>query len=504
MAKAHKWKKNDKLTADRLNTMSDNINDLLDGQATKGDTRKDGVGSGTVNWANGLDQVVPHKHENSNQVRYRHPTYGTGDLNEDEQIGYYATDPTIIKSDGTLLNDIEHFAVSTHFIGTGKTETIYLNIKTNNKGEIVGTPAYVNEVKNQQIFGLNAGSGNLYFPIAKLSDNPKFDEEPMAMDYHPVTIPLVTDDASYVPDAPAGSRYTQGTKWVDSIDGSIIPVRGFNNKGGIKYIGVDQNGSRKSNAFKASIEMYGVAGSGQGNEQLIAGTTWNLNQAYNSQVPYYTGGDGLLAQWDIYAANGEHQGTLDLIGGHFDDWQLWFQGVGSIQLPSGAAGSVDWTVIGSHVLPSTAYDFKYEIVPSGTAGFWVNEYQRLEEFEYNHSNMQVEDRWTDWRRVKEDFIPFPFVDGGVSHPVEIETLDLEPGGTPSASQCSRLEDGTLHLVQVPVYGVCVTSDGVCHPMGDEWGYWPIGINTDVGLPIITGYKLVPPAGTRHVGPIKRG
>ena len=53
---------------------------------------------------------------------------------------------------------------------------------------------------------------------------------------------------------------------MDDLLNAVIPVRGLNNWGGVKLLGVDSDGLRKSNAVEASIEMYGLAAGSQKKE----------------------------------------------------------------------------------------------------------------------------------------------------------------------------------------------------------------------------------------------
>lgn len=101
--KAHIWNKNDKITADRLNSMSKPINALLDG-GTGGTTQDKPHGdSDTANWANAIDDAQPVIHDKATWVGYRHPTYGTADLYEtDGPIGIYATAPTVRDARGDI------------------------------------------------------------------------------------------------------------------------------------------------------------------------------------------------------------------------------------------------------------------------------------------------------------------------------------------------------------------------------------------------------------------
>lgn len=56
--KAHIWSKNDKITAERLNTMSKTINSLVDGGISSDDTNDKPHGdSDTSNWANAIDDA---------------------------------------------------------------------------------------------------------------------------------------------------------------------------------------------------------------------------------------------------------------------------------------------------------------------------------------------------------------------------------------------------------------------------------------------------------------
>lgn len=181
--------------------------------------------------------------------------------------------------------------------------------------------------------------------------------------------------------------------WVDEIDGSIIPIRGMNNHGGLKVLACDTDGcSRRSNAVKVSVEMYGVENPAGSSEETTTpieycGTEYRIFQdSYNHSKPYKDGGDGKLASWPIIAAGTRMVGEISLMGGHFDDWQLWFRGEGQIELPEHCY--TDWTV-GTETAEDFRYAFEAADIPVEVAGtqiehkgIIVKEYQREEKFGY--------------------------------------------------------------------------------------------------------------------------
>lgn len=99
----------------------------------------------------------------------------------------------------------------------------------------------------------------MQFPVAKVIRNPKYPCEKVPLNNNGPVIPFIADDASYLPPYTTGQRVVQGEKWVDAILNAVIPVRGLNNWGGVKILGVDTDGMRRSVAVEASIEMYGIA-----------------------------------------------------------------------------------------------------------------------------------------------------------------------------------------------------------------------------------------------------
>lgn len=82
----------------------------------------------------------------------------------------------------------------------------------------------------------------------------------MAMHYAAVQVPIIADDASYLPPYNSNTRGIQGMKIADALEESIVPIRGINNHGGVKILpSYDTDGTRTSNAIMASPEIYGRA-----------------------------------------------------------------------------------------------------------------------------------------------------------------------------------------------------------------------------------------------------
>lgn len=382
--KAHIWAKNDKITAARLNSMARPLNQLLAAAGDSGTAGKDKShgDSDTANWANAIDDAEPVTHRYANTVGYRHPTYGTADLYEhDGPIGMYATTPAIIDAKGDIHRDLSHFGCMPCFLygnGCGANgETVYLHVLTDCRGlPIAGSCStakgtyMVGSASCNQWFGLNEGGGDFYYPIAKIGQDPKFTCQKLAMHYNPMIIPLKADDASYLPPYNSSERGIQGMKFADPVEQSIVPIRGFNNHGGVRILpAYDSDGVRRSNAVMASPEIYGRAtkeefeaqgetpsGSGEQIYQVdFPGTdadgnttccTWYFYQPYNSMYPFASGDGGTLAKWPIYRleAKGKERrkiGELTLKGGHIpsEDWQLWYQGCGEIVLGCGCGGT---------------------------------------------------------------------------------------------------------------------------------------------------------------------
>lgn len=117
-----------------------------------------------------------------------------------EEVGFYGSEIAVTKADGTLVNDVVNVGVLSQQVAGDSGSTLYAMLTTDEKGNIAGTPELVQGLPScTRLFGLKRGEGSLYFPIAKLADNPKFRAEKIAMNYNPITLPLIADDASYNP-----------------------------------------------------------------------------------------------------------------------------------------------------------------------------------------------------------------------------------------------------------------------------------------------------------------
>lgn len=268
-------------------------------------------------------------------------------------------------------------------------QTVYLRYRTNQYGQLLsGSSSASYHVgcicEDVQWYGLNAGTGVIYQPIARIAPDPKFPCQMQAMHYNPVQIPLKADNAAYLPPYTSGSRGLQGMIFADPPEANIVPIRGLNNHGGVKILPeYDTDGQRRSNGVMASPEMYGRATAQEYQQSIDDGTCdiygpytptgsapWYFRQQYNSMYPFASGDGGVLAKWPIYQAPACTQaqsclacdtpvgsmykvGEISLIGGHVgsNDWQMWFQGVGAIILPPGNLGSAytngPLTVVGS-------------------------------------------------------------------------------------------------------------------------------------------------------------
>lgn len=98
----------------------------------------------------------------------------------------YATAPAIVDGVGNMQQDITHFGCMPCYLPLANgacSETVYLHYRTNNKGGVIPLAAgsdnkkaeyIVGSASCNQIFGLNVGTGDFYFPIAKFAPDPKF------------------------------------------------------------------------------------------------------------------------------------------------------------------------------------------------------------------------------------------------------------------------------------------------------------------------------------------
>ena len=140
--------------------------------------------------------------------------------------------------------------------------TLYIEINTDNTGQLVGTPHYTWEQADTRLYGLKRGTGKLQYPVARVVDNPKYPCEKVPLNSHAPALPIIPDDGSYTPPHVTGQRHIMGASWIDGLSGAVIPVRGMNIHGGAKWLGTDASGICKSNAFETSVEMYGLVPTG--------------------------------------------------------------------------------------------------------------------------------------------------------------------------------------------------------------------------------------------------
>lgn len=281
--RAETWQKGDDLTAKKLNTATGAINDLLDVLG------EDDPQSGTTQKSDflgiiGYEEMPPNPYQESTKAFWRHNPWGTADLRAGEEIGVYATPPTIESGIGALYLDYapnpankRNLIPSYEIKGDSTLEhgaQVFLAFETTEKGAYIeGSAHYTTSVGTIYPHGLNVGGGSYCEPVAKIIKNPQFEKEFVAMEYNGPKVPILADDASFTPTT--APRETQGTKNAENLDENIVPIRGLNNHGGLKILEPDLDGhGRISNAVQVEVEMYGKAGGnyeGSGYPTGIAG-----------------------------------------------------------------------------------------------------------------------------------------------------------------------------------------------------------------------------------------
>lgn len=386
--------------------------------------------------------------EETNTVVYRHPTFGTKDVEAGAQ-GFY-TNPQLVRygEDGIYEpNDTEYKKLK----DSGK---VYLKITT----DCFGVPTAVeytdgnesDDADDKKPFwsldnGTAAGSdvvdptrdeedtkehgAEIIIPIADLQQDPLSPDLGLPMNYRPVIIPPLAINAANFYAAPGTDENTEdtGRSWqkarlAEPLEGNSVRIHGLNNHGGIR-LSTDEEKSKHliSTAMEASIELYGVAPSNKTNEanNVYDGPQTfgrKLYQNYNSSKAYSLQGTefGLLAEWPIVNENGEQISALTLKGGHIRDWQLAFEGEGSIVVPTPETYTVN---------SESATDYRYSILPhtaeDGTEGIMVTTFDRTESF--GKSGKSIYQSHSAWAASSSTFIPFP----SIPAPGSPETTEYE-------------------------------------------------------------------------------
>lgn len=157
---------------------------------------------------------------------------------------------------------------------TDEDSVIYTEIVTDSTGvpqESRQVVFPVGSPPSQQMWDIKLGlTGKMYIPSATTTTDPLNGERKLAVKHRPHQLQAITQDASWTPDKAVGTdsggepiegRSVQGINIVTPLDGNTTPAKGVNNHGGVKILGDDANGKRKSVGLEASIEMYGIAGS---------------------------------------------------------------------------------------------------------------------------------------------------------------------------------------------------------------------------------------------------
>ncbi|CAJ0596441.1 unnamed protein product [Cylicocyclus nassatus] len=330
------WHKGDAVSSRKLTDMVDAIADLQDDLDIIATTTTGG----------GID---------AQSAKYRDVGMGTDDLGKEEEVGIYASAPVVAMGDGSIADGFEiQEGEDGKSVRMPEGADIFLKITTDNFGNPTGAE-YVGAAGEQKMYNpQNEEGGEIYYPIAHAEDDTDWATEvkpQRVLNYNTARLPYITADVSFNPDGESEEepeeggvdpqvedegeeetkRTIQGTKWVDAIEGNVIPVRGLNNHGGLKILSPDTDGEHlTSNAVKVHVEMYGIAGTPDENEEVGSATA----------------GDGVdggtLAKWRFIRA-GEDDGSsyqeISLAGGHLDDWQLTFQGNGFVTLPVTKVGS---------------------------------------------------------------------------------------------------------------------------------------------------------------------
>lgn len=116
----------------------------------------------------------------------------------------------MIRGDGDEAYAVRAGACNVAPCALGKPGTatqLYIQFCTNNVGIISGSPVYTwCKPDCTQLFGLSRGAGLLSYPVAKIVSNPKYPCEKIALNNNAPIIPLIADDASYLPPYKTGDR----------------------------------------------------------------------------------------------------------------------------------------------------------------------------------------------------------------------------------------------------------------------------------------------------------
>lgn len=364
MANLPRWHKGDSISSRKLNEMVDaicSVSDDLDVLAASHSSGRVTAESVSSAWGFGSTNVEHiEQYRWTNEVKYRDVGRGTDDLSKNEMPGLYASEPIVAMGDGSVAASFTLSCTSGRncFVGA-ESGDLYLRVTTDNQGN-PQSAEYTTEFGCQRMFTLsNEEGGQLFFPVAKVAEDTCWagEEKPLrALNYNTARLPIVADDASFNPTEEEGcpalqsedggeeekEREVQSARFADPLVGNVVPIRGLNNHGGLQFLSCDTDGEvRTSNAVKVNVELYGIVGTPDECQEYGSGTTADgtpvqLYQSdYNDDKPYRKGVDGgLLAKWRFIRdeCSCDFQ-DITLVGGHFDDWQLTFEGNGFVQMP---------------------------------------------------------------------------------------------------------------------------------------------------------------------------
>lgn len=426
--KPHEWQKDDALKADWLQSATESIVELQkyahDG---KDCDSRNSYGINTIR-APHNGNAIRHRddYNETNMIIYRDHDRQTADLEADDEDGYYGNVHHVLYAEHAYHEGVIKTTTPDTKI-TDKDTVIYTEIIT----DIYGTPRESRQVEMpvgsqpvSQMWDIKTGqTGKLYIPTATTISDPINEGHKIAVRHRPHVLPALPQDNSYVPpqDEEHPTRNVQGTRIAQSLRGNTIPIKGLNNHGGVKFLGDDAKDPDYSLAMLASIEMYGICSSfySEGKEpqvveMTVVGTDEHGNpsyhkteknvvmyEEYNSDQPYRTKGDGILAQWPVFDKDGSVVSELTLEGGHFEDWQLWFKASGGITLPEG--GSLP------DIVHTQTEDYRTTVIPyqqDSQHGLLVTEFKRTEHWGEDGKPLN---RWTEWEETGTTFVEFDIV-----------------------------------------------------------------------------------------------
>lgn len=433
MKRVHEWQRGDAIKAEHLNTAGDAIKELQ--KCHKGKSKQaegqgaDRYGINTIRVPSGGNSNRPiQDYDELNLVHWRDHMGQTwdlavGDIEGDDgpPDGYYANKHEVLFGVNAISeSDIKKMTPDCYLITDDKTE-VYARIQTDRYGTPTQTTLVVGSPLTQSLWDMRTGAtGDIYIPTATTMPHPIKDCGHLAVRHRPIVIPPMTQDMSYTPESTGEHRDVQGSWLVAGLNGNTIPVKGINNHGGVKMLDDDVSSPNRSMALQASIEIYGVVGSHlpeyedieeQCVKMTVAGRDEDDNpvictkcehvkmwQSYNERTPYRTSGDGTLAKWPVMVGTSLYS-ELVLKGGHYEDWQLWFEGEGVLHLPENWGGSVyPVGTLVTHCTDTTDYRHCLTVTEDdcGYTFSW-NDSKRTENFK--SEGMDVLNSWTDWESV---------------------------------------------------------------------------------------------------------